>query len=147
MQHDNRHSLGRLVSAHATAAVHVQRAAVVAVLSLVFFLIMLTMFLLRGHFGYFLLATAFLVVNIFTILGWWFQKRRVLRVRENGLSYGRFECRWDEITAIDEEPSDGVKIFAGDKRAATIPRNIDRMEHVMAYIHSKIPKGLDNDIA
>ena len=62
--------LGRAVSKHPTAAVYVQRAAIVTALSFFFFLGMLLVFYVRQQIVYFVLSTAFLVVYIFTMIGW-----------------------------------------------------------------------------
>src|SRR5215218_8844716 len=94
--------LGKPVSAHLIAAAYVQRAAVVAIVSFVFFLLMLVGFSIRQHFGYFLLASAFLVVYLFTMFGWWTQKNNVLTIYENGISYRKFRNTWDQIAAFEE---------------------------------------------
>lgn len=52
----------------ALSPAHVQRAAFIAVLSFLFFLAMMFAYYIRGSVLYFLLATAFLVVYIFTMI-------------------------------------------------------------------------------
>ena len=103
-------NLGKTESVHGIAAAYLQRAVIVSTLSFVFFLLMLAGFYIRQNIGYFLLATAFLVVYALTILGWIAQRRKVLKVYENGLSYKNFATRWDEINSISVKT---VKHLAG----------------------------------
>jgi hypothetical protein len=128
--------LGRLVSVHSTAPVFLQRAAIVAMVSFTFFLAMLLGFYVRHHFGYFLLATAFLV------LGWWMQKRNILKIYENGISYKKFTIRWDEVAGFHEEAGEkssvSMTLTDQNKRSVTIPSTIDRVEQASALIRSRI---------
>lgn len=52
----------------AMSSAHIQRAAFLAVLSFVFFLAMMVAYYVRGSILYFLLATAFLIVYIVTMV-------------------------------------------------------------------------------
>ncbi|MET0753698.1 MAG: hypothetical protein ABWZ66_10015, partial [Pyrinomonadaceae bacterium] len=90
-------NLGKLESVHGIAPAYMMRALVVASLSFVFFLVMLVGFYIRQNIGYFLLSTAFLVVYVLTMFGWLAQRRKVLRIYENGFSYKKFAASWDEI--------------------------------------------------
>ena len=92
-------NLGRLVSVHGTAPVYLQRAAIVAVLSFIFFLAMIVLFYIRQNIGYFILSTAFLVVYVLMMISWVLQKRSVVSIFENGLRYKKFSASWDEIQA------------------------------------------------
>ena len=134
--------LGRAVSKHPTAAVFVQRAAIVALISFVFFLLMLVGFSIRQHFGYFLLASAFLVVYLFTMFGWWVQKRSVLTIYENGLSYKKFRNRWSDITAAEEtadaKGSITIKLTDNKRRTVTIPPTLDRSDRVVQQVRSNV---------
>ncbi|MGC2236643.1 MAG: hypothetical protein WA584_10810 [Pyrinomonadaceae bacterium] len=94
-------NLGKLESTHGIAPAYMMRAVVVASLSFVFFLLMLAGFYIRQNVGYFLLSTAFLVVYVLTMFGWLAQRRKVLKVYENGFSYKKFAASWDEIDSID----------------------------------------------
>ena len=134
--------LGRAVSKHPTAAVYVQRAAIVAIISFVFFLLMLVGFSVRKHFGYFLLASAFLVVYLFTMFGWWVQKRSVLTIYENGLSYKKFRNSWRDITAA-EESADAkgaitIKLTDNKRRSVTSPPTLDRSARVVQQVRSNV---------
>ena len=94
-------SLGKLQSVYRTSPLYLQRAAIVAVVSFVFFLAMLVAFSIRQNLGYFLLATAFLIVQLFTLFGWVTQRKNELKMYENGFTYRKNVCRWDELEAIN----------------------------------------------
>ncbi|HEX8369313.1 MAG TPA: DUF6585 family protein [Pyrinomonadaceae bacterium] len=92
--------LGKLESVHGISPVFMQRAAVVAVLSFIFFVAMFIAFSIRQNIGYFLLATAFLLVQLLTLFGWLRARRTEFKIYENGFSYKKQTCRWDEIEAM-----------------------------------------------
>jgi hypothetical protein len=92
--------LGKLEGVYGISPAYLQRAVIVAIVSFVFFLLMLVAFSLRQNIGYFLLATAFLIVNLFTLSGWVMQKRAEFKLYENGFTYKKHVCRWDEIESI-----------------------------------------------
>jgi hypothetical protein len=92
--------LGKLQGVYGIAPAFLQRAAIVAVMSFVFFLSMLVVFSYRQSIIYFLLATAFLIVQLFTLFGWVTQKRAELKLFEKGFTYKKHVCRWDEIESM-----------------------------------------------
>jgi hypothetical protein len=138
--------LGKVISVHPTAAVYVQRAAVVAIVSFVFFLMMLVGFAVRQHVGYFLLASAFLAVYLFTMFGWWTQRNGVLTICEDGLSFRKFRSRWDEITSFVEsaDANGSVTMKLTDKkgRSVSIPPTLDRVEQIRSVVRARVPVGL-----
>ena len=93
-------NLGRLVSSHSTSPAYLQRAAIVAVVSFIFFLAMLAAFYVRQQFGYFVLSSGFLVVYVFTLIGWVMQKRNIVSVHEGGLKYRKFRTEWSEVQSV-----------------------------------------------
>ena len=93
-------NLGKLQSVHGISPVFKQRAFIVAVVSFVFFVVMVGGYLIRPGFVFVLLGTAFLVVGLFTLFGWLSQKNSEFRLFENGFSYKNFVCAWDEIESI-----------------------------------------------
>jgi hypothetical protein len=105
--------LGALVSIYGIAPASLQRAAIVAVVSFVFFLLMLIVFSVRQNVGYFLLATAFLIVQLFTLFGFFSAKRIVFKQFVNGFTYKKHVCRWDEIESIDMREES--KLIGGTK--------------------------------
>ena len=94
--------LGKLVAANVLAPEHVQRAVFIAVLSFVFFLAMMVMFYVRENLLYFLLASAFLVVYVITLLSWIVQRRSVVKVHERGIAFKKSSATWDEISSVDD---------------------------------------------
>jgi hypothetical protein len=103
-------NLGELRAVYGTSPAYLQRAAITAIISFVFFLAMLLVFSVRQNIGYFLLATAFLIVQIFTLFGWVTQNRSRLEIFENGFAYRKKTCRWDEIAAIDFKTDKNAQI-------------------------------------
>ena len=77
--------LGKLIAVHSTSPAFLQRAAIVAALSFLFFLVALIFYLVWQSFLYFMLATGFLIVQLFTIIGWWMQKRNAVSIYTNGI--------------------------------------------------------------
>lgn len=92
--------LGKLESVHPTSPVYLQRAAIVAILAFIFFLAMLVAFSIWRNFMYFLLATAFLFVQLFTLFGWFTQRKNEVKVYENGFKYKKQTWFWNEIGSI-----------------------------------------------
>ncbi len=130
-------NLGKLISKHPTAPAFIQRAAIVALLSFLFFLAMLIAFLARQHFGYLILAAAFLVVNIFTMIGFVMQRRNIVKVFENGLSYGKTKIEWISISSISNDEKRGAVIEADDGTGIIIPRSIADFDNLVSYIHTQ----------
>lgn len=93
--------LGKLQSLHGISPAFIQRAIIVAVLSFVFFLLMLAGFFIRKDIGYFILSTAFLIIYIVTMVGWLRHRRNVLSVYEHGFTFREKTFRWDEIEAFE----------------------------------------------
>jgi hypothetical protein len=131
-------NLGKLISKHPTAPAYVQRAAIVALLSFVFFLAMLFVFLMRQQAGYLILAAAFLVVNIFTLIGFLMQRRNVVRVFENGISYGKAKIEWKSVKTIQSEEKNGLTVVANDGTAISIPKTISGFESLAKHILTKV---------
>jgi len=100
--------LGKLESAHGISPVFMQRAAVIAVLSFVFFVAMMIAFSIRQNLGYFLLATAFLLVQLLTLFGWLMQRRAEFRIYENGFTYKKQSCQWNEIESMAVKTESGL---------------------------------------
>lgn len=126
-------NLGKLVRAHGLSPVFFQRAAFISVLSFALFLAMMVAFYLRQNIGYFLLATAFLLVYLFTMFSWVLQRKSELRIFESGFSYKKNAVRWDEIKEVGP---DGV-IDTADGRKLTIPRSIQDFDVLLNIIQAR----------
>jgi hypothetical protein len=111
----------------------VQRAAIVAVLAFIFFLAMLAAFSYRQNIGYFVLASAFLVVEIFTLMGLFTQRRNVLQIFEKGLCY-KNQCRgWSEIGSLTPGKA-GLKLVLKDGTEITLPNTLQEFDHAARHI-------------
>lgn len=130
-------NLGKLVAIHGTSPVFLQRAAIVAAVSFLFFFAILIAFYLRQHFGYFLLSTAFLVVFVFTMIGWWFQKRNAVEIFANGLRYNKCELRWQDITAIENSDRELV-LIQPDGEKLVISGTIYALDEIEHYIRRQM---------
>lgn len=134
---DQSQNLGRLISSHSTSPVYLQRAAIVAVVSFVFFLAMLVAFYIRQHIGYFALSSAFLVVYVFTLIGWLMQKRSVVGIYENGLKYKKFQAAWDQIESIKAN-NDGIEIAKRERERTLIPPSVSNYEQVLLTVKQAV---------
>lgn len=133
-------SLGKLESVHGIAPAYLQRAAIIAIISFVFFLAMLFAFSRRGNIGYFLLATAFLIVQLFTLTGWIMQKRSELKLYENGFAYKKHVCRWDEIESVTEKKENFSNSYEIEKKSGekiSLNDTIYNIESVLKKIEAR----------
>ncbi|MGB7207031.1 MAG: hypothetical protein WBD27_00085 [Pyrinomonadaceae bacterium] len=134
-------NLGKLISTHGTSPAYLQRAAIIAVLSFVFFLAMLVAFYVRQHIGYFALSTAFLIVYVLTLISWVIQKRSLVSIYENGLGYKKFSGLWDEIEAeIIVEESAGrkhIKLRKSKRENVIIPSSIQGFDRILGVVIEK----------
>ena len=139
-------NLGKLESVHGISPVFKQRAFVLAVVSFVFFTAMAIAYLVRPGFVFVLLGTAFLVVGLFTLFGWLSQKNAKFKLFENGFSYKKFVCVWDEIESINVKAESlligGAKINCLVRKAGgqeiLLSEIIDNIEYIVKIIDSKI---------
>ena len=125
--------LGKLVAVYAMAPAYIQRAFFIVVLSFLFFLAMMVVFYIRQNIMYFLLATAFLIVYLVTLFSWFVQRRSVVQVYENGISFKKQTAVWDEIADVDDI---GV-ISLKDNQKITLPKALYDFEGVIGFIRSK----------
>ncbi len=132
-------ALGKLVSVHPTSPAYLQRAAIVTALSFLFFMGTLLIFYLHQSIGYFVLSTAFLVVYIFTMIGWAMQRRNRVSIFENGIAYRKFAARWDEIKSVTADSKSGIIIrkLAGD--SVEIGRSIMGIDEIASTIREHLP--------
>jgi len=121
-------NLGKLVAVHPTAAAYIQRAAIIALLSFVFFVGMLVAFAIRQHFMYLLLAAAFFVVNIFTLIGFMMQRRNVVRVYEHGISHGKSRVDWPSVSSVERADSGESKINRRPGAKLSLPKSINQID-------------------
>lgn len=125
--------LGGLVGRHRIAARTLQRAAIVAAVSLIFFFAMLAAFLVRGHIGYFALAAAFLTVYILALVGLMVRRRKVVSIFENGIRHGKFMATWDEIVSVNAD-KDGLTLVKAGNEKDHVPRSVVGFETILAAV-------------
>ena len=78
------------------------------IVSFLFFMGTLLVFYVWQQLAYFVLSTAFLVVYIFTMVGWVMQRRNVVSIYENGISYRKCAATWDEIKLVRSDVKTGA---------------------------------------
>jgi hypothetical protein len=131
--------LGKLVSVHGTSAAYLQRAAIVVVMAFVFFLVTLILYNLWGDIVYLLMAAAFLILHPFTLVGWWMQKRNVVRLYENGVEFRKFNATWDEISRVEAKTDTGVRITKIGGETVTLGRSVSEIGKVARVIKAHLP--------
>lgn len=130
-------NLGKIVSIHGVQPALVQRAAIVAVLAFVFFLAMLVAFSYRQNLGYFILASAFLVVEIFTLMGLFAQRRNVLRIFEKGFCYKK-QCRgWSEVGSLTPDKA-GLKLALKEGGEIIVPNTLQEFDRAARHIEPRV---------
>jgi hypothetical protein len=116
-----------------------QRAAIITVLSFLFFMGTLIIFYVMQSIGYFVLSTAFLVVYIITLVGWVMQKRNVVSIHENGIAYRKFGSTWDEIRSVTADPGSGITIVKLNGESTVIGRSIAGVNEIATMIRKHLP--------
>jgi hypothetical protein len=135
--HSTDNGFGKLVATHRTAPSFIQKAAIVALVAFVFFLAMLVAFLVRQQIGYLILAAAFLVLNIFTLIGFVLQRQNAVAIFDNGFRYRRASAKWPDVVSIDDHES-GLLIVKTDGSVIKIPRSIDDLGRLNSLIRERI---------
>lgn len=135
--------LGKLESVHSTSPVYLQQAAILAILSFVFFLAMIVAFTVWQNFMYFWMATAFMLIQLFTLFGWFTQKKNEIRIYENGFKYKKQTWLWSEIETItvtnEKQKLKGeIKKSSGEKIVLT--EMIARVDLIIKRIQAEIAK-------
>lgn len=130
--------LGKLIAVHSTSPAFLQRAAIVAALSFLFFLVALIFYLVWQNFLYFVLATGFLIVQIFTMIGWWMQKRNAVSIYSSGLVYRKRSILWNEIAGVEltADSSLSITLFAGE--VVNLPTSIQGPDRLLTFIRERI---------
>ncbi len=124
-------NLGKLESVHGISPVFKQRAFIVAIVSFIFFTAMIVAYSVRRSFVFILMGTAFLVVELFTLFGWLGQRNAEFRLFENGFSYKKFACTWDEIESINVKAESQL---IGGSKINCLVRKIGGQEIVLTEV-------------
>ncbi len=134
--------LGKLLAVHSTSPAFLQRAAIVTALSFLFFLTALGFYLVWQNFLYFVLATGFLIVQIFTMIGWWMQKRNAVSIYSNGIVYRNRSIEWPEVSGVSEPAGGGLTIDLKRGNSLTIPSSIQGLDRVESFLIEKLGDSL-----
>jgi predicted membrane-bound spermidine synthase len=108
--------------------------------------------LVRTGFVFVLLGTAFLVVGLFTLLGWLGQRNAVFKLFENGFTYKKFACTWDEIESINVKAESqligGAKINClvrkADGQEIVLTEAIEDLEGIVKIIDERMQQKTIN---
>lgn len=131
---------GKLESTHGIAPAFMQRAVIVAALSFLFFLAMMLGFYVRQNIGYFLLASAFLLVYILTMFGWLVLRKYNVKLYENGITYKKFEAFWDEIEKVETKTSGNkinMEIRKKGGETINLSEAIDGIQHIIKRVNER----------
>ena len=139
MSRPTKKALGPLVSSHGISPVFLQRAAIIAIVSFLFFLGTLAYFYIQQQLIYFVLSSAFLVVYIFTMVSWVFQKRNIVSIYENGIARRKFITTWDEIKSVTAEADSGITIVKSDGESLTIPKTTADIGRIAMLVRQNLP--------
>ena len=125
-------SLGKLVGVYGVAPAILQRAIFIAVLSFLFFLSMMIVYYIRDSPFFFLLATAFLLVYLVTMISLVRQRRGVVQLFEHGIEYKKRRLAWDEIRAV----ADDGRITLTTGKSVQLPQTLDRLPELLRLIRA-----------
>lgn len=98
----------------------------------------LLVFYIQQQLMYFVLSTAFLVIYIFTMIGWVLQKRNVVSVYENGIAYKKFAASWDEIKSVTADQQSGITIVKTNNESVTLGRSIAGVDAIASRIRRSL---------
>ena len=129
---DSPANLGKLIAIHGIAPAYLQRAVIIVVLSFMFFLAMMIAFYIRQSVGYFLLASAFLVLYLLTMFSWVMQRKSVVEIYENGFKYKKRSIMWHEILSVD-----GNTVVVETGKPVAIPTTILDVDKLLTLIRQR----------
>lgn len=132
-------SLGKLIAVHSTSPAFLQRAAIVVAMSFFFFLLTLIFYLVWQSVLYFVLATGFLIVQLFTMIGWWMQKRNAVSIYSNGFVYGKRSILWNEIAGVETTQDSSLRINLSAGEAVNLPTSIQGLDRLRNFVCERIP--------
>ena|SRR5688572_21256979 len=99
---------------------------------------MLAAFTARGQMIYLVLAAAFFVVNIFTLIGFMMQRKNEVKVFENGLAYRGSQVEWDDLVSAELDPTGQLNLRTRQSSTIVIPKTIANIGKLDEYIRHQI---------
>ena len=97
---------------------------------------MLIVFIARQQIGYLILAGAFFVLNIFTLIGFLVQRQNKVQVFEDGFIYKKSFASWNDMVSIDDDEN-GISIVKTDGSVIKIPRSIADLGRLNAHFRER----------
>jgi Zn-dependent protease with chaperone function len=94
-------NLGKLTGVYGLSPATLQRSIIVIIVSLFFSLAMLVGWLITQKFVLLMLAVAFLVIKLLSLISLLAQRKNVLSLYEQGFIYGKICCRFDDIASVN----------------------------------------------
>jgi hypothetical protein len=131
-------NLGKLIAVHSTSPAFLQRAAIVAALSFLFFLIALIFYLVWQSFLFFVLATGFLIVQLFTMIGWWMQKRSAVSIFAKGFVYRKRSILWDEVIGAEIRDDSSLDIELSSSEVISLAPTIQELGRLRNFIRERL---------
>ena len=97
---------------------------------------MLIIFIARQQIGYLILAAAFFVLNIFTLIGFLVQRQNKVQIFEEGFTYKKSFASWNDMVSIDDDEN-GISIVKADGSVIKIPRSIADLGRLNAHFRER----------
>ena len=132
----SRDELGKLIAVYGPAPAFLQRAVFLTVLSFVFFLGTMFIYYVRQGFVYFILASAFLVLYVLSLISFLGQRKNLFKVYENGIEFKKDRMLWTGIESVSDE---GIVLFK-DERKVTIPKSLGNFNDVVRHVRSAVQR-------
>ncbi|MBA3769117.1 MAG: hypothetical protein H0X08_01205 [Blastocatellia bacterium] len=93
---------------------------------------MMVVYYIRDSALFFLLATAFLLVYLVTMISLVRQRRGVVQLFEHGIEYKKRRLAWDEIGAV----ADDGRITLTSGKSVRLPQTLDRLPELLDLIRA-----------
>jgi len=124
--------LGRSIAVYGPAPAFLQRAVFLTVLSFLFFVGTMFIYYIRQGFVYFILASAFLVLYVISLISFVAQRKNTLVIHQHGIEYKKDKILWTDVKSVSDE---GV-ILLIDQRTITIPKSLANFNDLVDQIRS-----------
>ena len=124
--------LGRSIAVYGPAPAFLQRAVFLTVLSFLFFVGTMFIYYIRQGFVYFILASAFLVLYVISLISFVAQRKNTLVIHQQGIEIKKDKILWTDIKCVSDE---GV-ILLIDQRTITIPKSLANFNDLVDQIRS-----------
>ena len=66
------------------------------------------------------------------------QKRNIVSIYEDGVTYRKFSARWDEMRSVRATRQDGISLTRNDGLSVTIPKTIANFAQIAAAIRANL---------